>query len=130
LRNVSKNKNVEFSHNLKWYIIRISFERVLRNIQKNLLYSIGNYTQNTQIFIVIILLYVCSSVQKFCSYETSKECSWWEQQNNYGIFISNEEHFKWMYSFRLWRRILSRFLSPRLLPLVQQISTMKKRYRR
>ena len=37
LRNVSKNKNFEFSHNLKWYIIRISFERVLRNIQKNLL---------------------------------------------------------------------------------------------
>ena len=36
LRNVSKNKNFEFSHNLKWYIIRISFERVLRNIQKNL----------------------------------------------------------------------------------------------
>ena len=29
LRNVSKNKNFEFSHNLKWYIIRISFERVL-----------------------------------------------------------------------------------------------------
>ena len=27
----------KFSHNLKWYIIRISFERVLRNIQKNLL---------------------------------------------------------------------------------------------
>jgi hypothetical protein len=37
LRNVSKNKNFEFSHNLKRYIIRISFERVLRNIQKNLL---------------------------------------------------------------------------------------------
>jgi hypothetical protein len=37
LRNVSKNKNFEFSHNLKWYIIRTSFERVLRNIQKNLL---------------------------------------------------------------------------------------------
>jgi hypothetical protein len=37
LRNVSKNKKFEFSHNLKWYIIRISFERVLRNIQKNLL---------------------------------------------------------------------------------------------
>jgi hypothetical protein len=37
LRNVSKNKNFEFSHNLKWYIIRISFERVLHNIQKNLL---------------------------------------------------------------------------------------------
>jgi hypothetical protein len=35
LRNVSKNKNFEFSHNLKWYIIRISFDRVLRNIQKN-----------------------------------------------------------------------------------------------
>jgi hypothetical protein len=31
------SKNFEFSHNLKWYIIRISFERVLRNIQKNLL---------------------------------------------------------------------------------------------
>jgi hypothetical protein len=29
--------NFEFSHNLKWYIIRISFERVLRNIQNNLL---------------------------------------------------------------------------------------------
>jgi hypothetical protein len=37
LRNVSKNRNFEFSHNLKRYIIRISFERVLRNIQKNLL---------------------------------------------------------------------------------------------
>ena len=37
LRNVLKNKNFEFSHNLKWYIIRISFERVLRNIQKDLL---------------------------------------------------------------------------------------------
>ena len=35
MRNVSKNKNFEFSHNLKWNIIRISFERVLRNIQKN-----------------------------------------------------------------------------------------------
>jgi hypothetical protein len=32
-----KNKIFEFYHNLKWYIIRISFERVLRNIQKNLL---------------------------------------------------------------------------------------------
>jgi hypothetical protein len=46
-----KNKNFEFSHNLKWYIIRISFERVLRNIQKNLLlinfqnlwYTISNF---------------------------------------------------------------------------------------
>jgi hypothetical protein len=28
LRNVSKNKNFEFNHNLKWYIIRISFKRV------------------------------------------------------------------------------------------------------
>jgi hypothetical protein len=37
LRNESKNKNFEFSHNLKWYIIGISFERVLRDIQKNLL---------------------------------------------------------------------------------------------
>jgi hypothetical protein len=37
LRNVSKKKHFEFSYNLKWYIIRISFERVLRNIQKNLL---------------------------------------------------------------------------------------------
>jgi hypothetical protein len=38
MRDVSKNKNFEFSPNqLKWYIIRISFERVLRNIQKNLL---------------------------------------------------------------------------------------------
>jgi hypothetical protein len=37
LRNVSKNKIFECSHNLKWYIIRISFERLLRNIQKNLL---------------------------------------------------------------------------------------------
>jgi hypothetical protein len=27
-----ENKNFEFGHNLKWYIIRISFERVLRNI--------------------------------------------------------------------------------------------------
>ena len=26
LKNVRKNKNFEFSHNLKWYIIRISFE--------------------------------------------------------------------------------------------------------
>ena len=37
LRNVSKNRNFEFSHNFKRYIIRISFERVLRNIQKILL---------------------------------------------------------------------------------------------
>jgi hypothetical protein len=37
LRNVSKNKNFEFSYNLKRYIIRTSSERVLRNIQKNLL---------------------------------------------------------------------------------------------
>jgi hypothetical protein len=36
LRNVSKNKNFDFSHNFKRYIVRISFERVLRNIQKNL----------------------------------------------------------------------------------------------
>jgi hypothetical protein len=36
LRNVSKNKKFEFSRNLKWYIIRISFEGVLHNIQKNL----------------------------------------------------------------------------------------------
>ncbi len=34
LRNVSKNKKFEFSHNLKWYIKGISFEGVLRNIQK------------------------------------------------------------------------------------------------
>jgi hypothetical protein len=43
LRNVSKNKNFEFSHNLKWYIIRISFERVLRNIQKNPLNSFWSF---------------------------------------------------------------------------------------
>jgi hypothetical protein len=49
LRKVSKNKNFEFSHNLKWYIIRISFEQVLRNIQKNLLLII---------FIIILLLII------------------------------------------------------------------------
>jgi hypothetical protein len=43
---VLKNKNFEFSHNLKWYIIRISFERVLRDIQKNLLITA------TQIFLL------------------------------------------------------------------------------
>jgi hypothetical protein len=37
LRNVSKNKNFEFSHYLKWYIVLISFERVLRDIEINLL---------------------------------------------------------------------------------------------
>jgi hypothetical protein len=37
LRNVSKNINFEFSHNLKLYIIRISFERVLSDIPKNIL---------------------------------------------------------------------------------------------
>ena len=46
MRNVSKNKNFEFSHNLKWYIIPISFERVLRNIQKILL-LIENSAVNT-----------------------------------------------------------------------------------
>jgi hypothetical protein len=46
LRNISKNKNFECSHNLKRYIIRISFERVLRNIQKNLLLTIHTVINN------------------------------------------------------------------------------------
>jgi hypothetical protein len=37
-----ETRNFEFSHNLKWYIIRISFERVLRNIQTNLLLIVNS----------------------------------------------------------------------------------------
>jgi hypothetical protein len=33
LRNVSKNKNFEFSHNLKWYIIRITHVKTHKLLQ-------------------------------------------------------------------------------------------------
>jgi hypothetical protein len=56
LRNVSKNNNFEFGHNLKWYIIRNSFERVLRNIQKKS--PLNKFMNNAKINYIMLIIII------------------------------------------------------------------------